>query len=65
MAAHKFIYGSNNASLYAQIVFCEYCGLVAYDANRGDARNGVPREIRKKGEGPCTCAPEAPPEGEQ
>lgn len=44
--SHYFIYGKNDASTYAQIVFCRYCGLVAYDANR-DKLSEMGQELAK------------------
>lgn len=51
MMSHKFIYGSNNASVYQQVVFCEYCGHVAFTTKGGNPDN---QAVAKK---PCPLAP--------
>lgn len=33
---HKFTHNTNNASHYASLIYCEYCGFVVHDSNRSD-----------------------------
>ena len=53
MSEHKFIGVDSGESVYSAKVFCEYCGLIAYDANR--------RELTEKGQleakEPCPNSP--------
>jgi len=51
---HKFIYKSNGSSVYAQIIFCEYCGHVAFNANDTHIRDRD-QAIAKE---PCPRCPE-------
>ena len=51
--AHKFKAISNNASVYALIVYCEYCGHVAFNANHSSLMDQMQREAKL----PCPLAP--------
>ncbi len=50
---HKFRHVANGTSSYDFAVYCEYCGLVVFHANRADDRDKQ-YEKAKKG---CPCAP--------
>lgn len=67
MKAHKFKHNQptvlrGEIGVYTTIVFCEYCGLVVFDANRSHI-NSERQDQSMKG---CPCAPEvtAAPLGE-
>lgn len=46
---HKFKHLVNEASKYGAVIYCEYCGLVAYDSNRDALRD----KGQKMGAKPC------------
>ena len=54
MNAHKFKYGANSASGTQQLIFCEYCGLIAF---HGDRLN-YSIEAQKEAKEDCPRAPE-------
>lgn len=54
MAAHKFKCDSSPAEGHFQIVYCEYCGFVAYN---GDKQNYT-KEAQETAKTGCPLAPE-------
>lgn len=54
MKPHKFKAALNGTSAYDWAVYCEYCGLVSFHANKGDSINE--NKQGKAAEG-CPCSP--------
>lgn len=57
MNPHKFTFGSNGTSHYDYVVFCEYCGHIAFHANT-PLDTGVPAERQRVAKEPCPRSPE-------
>ncbi len=53
---HKFRAVTNGTSNYDWAIFCEYCGLVVFHANR----SGKQDEQYDKAKKGCPCAPSEP-----
>lgn len=54
---HKYKPACNGSGTYDYSIFCEYCGHVAFNANRGD--DSVKNQL--KAAEPCPRAPQEPP----
>lgn len=55
MGVHKFKHGSNGTGSYDHVVFCEYCGHVAFYANK--FTNSF-KEMQAVAKEPCERSPE-------
>ena len=51
---HKFKHGSNGNGTYDHVIFCEYCGIVVFYANRPDES----KVMQEKASDGCPCAPD-------